>query len=170
MTTLAAAIPTPVKSLKWEDVTAMPTGSTKNLPARAVASMRWWENGGPPAGHIKGDVVLQEKSSDDDVSFRIAFDGVSAINGKEMFGALMLPFDVAEWNIAIQKVKSKNAKARVVTMTFNANSTGLTKVQITIPFEGAGKTEKLLGEGLVYADQKRKSNQTPLASNPRKSS
>ena len=84
----------------------------------------------------------------------MAYDGYFVDKSKSdlAIGALVLPSDYG-WEILQSKAKSNNAKARLILITFPSNATGLSSLQITIPFEGKGEKEKLLvGIALCFAD------------------
>ena len=143
----------PTLNLPWTDVT-----TTKGEKIQAVGALQWWqqESGG---GHVKGSLKLQRRtystgvSAWGGISFRLSYDGhLAGEPDKATLGALNLPSDVG-WKVLATKVKSQNARARIVTITFPSNKQEISKLKITIPFEGSGEAEKLIGEALTFADQ-----------------
>ena len=106
-------------------------------------SLRVWREHYGLLLHVKGSVTLQRYSPSG--QYFIAYNGHKAGEGTAATGMFQLPRPSLWMKISANKVKSRNAKARVVLLEFDKDDTfsvSMEKMQITIPFVGDGKKEK----------------------------
>jgi hypothetical protein len=131
--------------------------------ATATGSLRWWH---ADFGHrqVKGSITLRKCTLPISyngfiVSHDILFSGhwVGCLDDKPITYTLMLP-PCKLWTLSHSKVRSTNAKARVILLEFKSEKTGLPltgcvqKVQITIPFTSEdGKQEKEFIQQFILA-------------------
>jgi hypothetical protein len=97
---------------------------------------------------VFGCVTIQETISSSPKLFRIVYDGITA-DGKHVSGNVELPNDF--WKLDAVKVKSRNAKARLLLMRFFDEK--VCELQLTIPIlshEDSKRSKAVIESLLVY--------------------